>query len=92
VTTPPQPDSSRAGSAESGDEHDLGSIFGPEYRVLTLGIISVMTIVAFEAMGVITAMPTAARELDGLSLYAWGSTAVTAAAPSSWARSSAGSP
>jgi MFS family permease len=80
VTTPPQPDSSQAGGAESADEHDLGSIFGPEYRVLTLGIISVMTIVAFEAMGVITAMPTAARELDGLSLYAWGSTAVTAAA------------
>ena len=81
MTTPPQPDSSRAGRRpESADEHDLGSIFGPEYRVLTLGVISVMTIVAFEAMGVITAMPTAARELDGLSLYAWGSTAVTAAA------------
>jgi MFS family permease len=80
VTTPPQPDSSRARGAEPGGERDTGSIFGPEYRVLTLGIISVMTIVAFEAMGVITAMPTAARELDGLSLYAWGSTAVTAAA------------
>ena len=57
-----------------------GSIFGPEYRVLTIGVISVMSIIAFEAMGVITAMPSAARDLDGLSLYAWGSTAVTAAA------------
>ena len=56
------------------------SIFGAEYRTLSLGVISVMSIVAFEAMGVITAMPTAARDLDGLELYAWGSTAVTAAA------------
>lgn len=56
-----------------------GSIFGAEYRILTIGVVSIMTIVAFEAMGVITAMPTAARELDGLSLYAWGATAVTAA-------------
>jgi MFS family permease len=56
-----------------------GSIFGPEFRVLTFGIVAVMTIVAFEAMGVITAMPTAARDLEGLSLYAWGATAVTAA-------------
>jgi MFS family permease len=39
-----------------------------------------MSIIAFEAMGVITAMPSAARDLNGLSLYAWGSTAVTAAA------------
>ncbi len=65
--------------AAAAQQAGPGSIFGPEYRVLTLGVISVMTIVAFEAMGVITAMPTAARELDGLSLYAWGSTAVTAA-------------
>jgi MFS family permease len=62
----------------SRESHE--SIFGPEYRVLTLGVISVMSIIAFEAMGVITAMPTAARDLDGLNLYAWGSTAVTAAA------------
>jgi MFS family permease len=55
------------------------SIFGAEYRTLSLGVIAVMSIVAFEAMGVITAMPTAARDLDGLELYAWGSTAVTAA-------------
>jgi MFS family permease len=56
------------------------SIFGPEYRVLSIGVIAVMSIIAFEAMGVITAMPTAARDLDGLDLYAWGSTAVMAAA------------
>ncbi len=30
-----------------------------------------MTLVAFEAMAVATAMPTAVRELDGLAWYAW---------------------
>ena len=78
MTTPPEPDHGGRQASQTADDGP-GSIFGPEYRVLTLGVISVMTIVAFEAMGVITAMPTAARELDGLSLYAWGSTAVTAA-------------
>ncbi len=82
VTTPPDPElapGGQAGPAAGAVAPSVGSIFGPEFRVLTLGIISVMTIVAFEAMGVITAMPTAARELEGLSLYAWGATAVTAA-------------
>jgi MFS family permease len=74
VTAPSEPSAVDRGPAE-----DTGSIFGPEYRILTIGVVSIMTIVAFEAMGVITAMPTAARELDGLSLYAWGATAVTAA-------------
>lgn len=79
MTTPPDPGPTRVGADAVSPDGDPGSIFGAEYRVLTLGVISVMTIVAFEAMGVITAMPTAAQELDGLSLYAWGSTAVTAA-------------
>jgi len=30
-----------------------------------------VSLVAFEAMAVATAMPVAARALDGLSLYAW---------------------
>lgn len=78
MTTPPEPELTDDPAAQDLSAGP-GSIFGAEYRVLTLGVISVMTIVAFEAMGVITAMPTAARELDGLSWYAWGSTAVTAA-------------
>ncbi|MCZ3389783.1 MAG: MFS transporter [Actinomycetia bacterium] len=79
MTTPPEPETTDVTAEGFQPEDDPGSIFGAEYRVLTLGVISVMTIVAFEAMGVITAMPTAARELDGLAWYAWGSTAVTAA-------------
>ncbi|MGI8666547.1 MAG: MFS transporter [Jatrophihabitans sp.] len=47
------------------------SIFGPQYRVATLGILILMTIIAFEAMAVATALPTAARSLHGLASYGW---------------------
>jgi MFS family permease len=78
--TPRRDDLADSGADEAAETaDDPGSIFGTDYRLLTLGIVSVMTIVAFEAMGVITAMPAAARDLDGLSLYAWSSTMVTAA-------------
>lgn len=41
------------------------------YRALTLGIVSVVLLLAFEATAVNTAMPVAARQLDGLQLYAF---------------------
>ncbi|WP_188284091.1 MFS transporter [Streptomyces sp. CBMA29] len=44
---------------------------GRSYRALTLGIVSVVLMIAFEATAVGTAMPIAARELDGLGLYAF---------------------
>ncbi|RAY14852.1 MFS transporter [Actinomadura craniellae] len=47
------------------------SLFTPRYRRSTLGIVLVVTLLAFEAMAVGTAMPVIARELDGLSLYGW---------------------
>lgn len=46
----------------------------------TVGIISLILLVAFEAMAVATAMPVAARELDGLGLYAWAFTGFLIAA------------
>lgn len=55
------------------------SIFSAQYRTLTLGIIAIITIAAFEASAVITAMPVAARDLDALTWYAWTFTAFTAA-------------
>ncbi|MFC7730951.1 MFS transporter [Actinomadura keratinilytica] len=42
------------------------------YRTPTLGIVLVVTLLAFEQMAVGTVMPVTARELDGLALYAWG--------------------
>ncbi|MEU3915853.1 MULTISPECIES: MFS transporter [unclassified Streptomyces] len=49
-----------------------GGILGPAYRTLSVGIISVIFLIAFEATAVGTAMPVAARELDGIGLYAFG--------------------
>ena len=49
-----------------------GRIFGPQWRALTVGILAVVSLLAFEAMAVATAMPVAARDLDGLPFYAWG--------------------
>ncbi|KPI23204.1 major facilitator superfamily MFS_1 [Actinobacteria bacterium OV450] len=48
-----------------------GGILGSAYRTLSIGIISVIFLIAFEATAVGTAMPVAARELDGIALYAF---------------------
>ncbi len=46
-------------------------ILGPAHRWLTLGVVSVIVLVAFEAMSVATAMPVAVADLGGLRFYAW---------------------
>ncbi|MER7998560.1 MFS transporter [Streptomyces sp. NPDC095613] len=46
-------------------------VLGPEHRALSVGIVSVVLLIAFEATAVGTAMPVAARELDGVALYAF---------------------
>ncbi|MET9606041.1 MFS transporter [Streptomyces sp. NPDC006512] len=48
-----------------------GGILEPAYRALSIGMISVIFLIAFEATAVATAMPVAARELDGVALYAF---------------------
>ncbi|MEV4873339.1 MFS transporter [Streptomyces syringium] len=52
---------------DSGD----GGVLGRRYRALTLGIVSVVSLIAFEASAVNTAMPVAAAALDGIELYAF---------------------
>ncbi|MFI8216024.1 MFS transporter [Streptomyces sp. NPDC085932] len=52
-----------------GEEHE--GVLGPGHRALSIGIVSVVLLIAFEATAVGTAMPVAARELDGISLYAF---------------------
>lgn len=47
------------------------TVLGRAYRALSVGIVSVVVLIAFEATAVGTAMPVAARELDGVSLYAF---------------------
>ncbi|WSS20210.1 MFS transporter [Streptomyces sp. NBC_01190] len=46
-------------------------MLGRRHRALTFGIVSVVLMIAFEATAVGTAMPVAARELNGLGLYAF---------------------
>jgi MFS family permease len=49
---------------------DTGGVLSPRYRALTVGMVALITLVAFESLAVTTAMPTVAQALNGLSLYA----------------------
>jgi MFS family permease len=46
-------------------------VFDRAHRRTTVGLLMLVTLIAFEAMAVGTAMPTAVAELDGLAWYAW---------------------
>jgi MFS family permease len=54
------------------------SIFGRAYRTTTLGLLTVIAMIAFEAMAVGPALPSAARELHAVSAYGWLFTTVLA--------------
>ncbi|MFC0624845.1 MFS transporter [Kribbella deserti] len=45
-------------------------VLSPRYRSLTIGMVALITLVAFENLAVTTAMPTVAVALGGLSWYA----------------------
>jgi MFS family permease len=62
---------SSPGQASAPTEHPLNSIFAPALRATTSGVLIVVTLVAFEAMAVAAALPTAARELHGIGGYGW---------------------
>ena len=47
------------------------SLWAPEYRALTLGLVLTITFVASEALAVAPAVPVLAKELGGLRLYGW---------------------
>src|SRR5918912_3722909 len=46
-------------------------LFGPSRRGTTVGLLLLVSMVAFEAMGVGTAMPALVADIGALSLYAW---------------------
>ncbi len=52
------------------------ALIRPAYRAATIGILMVVTLIAFEAMAVATAMPTAVASLHGLAYYGWPFTGV----------------
>jgi MFS family permease len=59
VPTPPEPTSVR------------GELFGARRRSTTVGVLLLISMVAFESLGVGTAMPALVADLGALSLYAW---------------------
>ncbi len=46
-------------------------LFGPSRRTTTIGVLLLISMVAFEAMGVGTAMPALVADLGALPLYSW---------------------
>ena len=46
-----------------------GGVFGSEHLLLSLALVALITVIAFEGMAVSTAMPEAARELDAVRSY-----------------------
>lgn len=46
-------------------------VFDAERRAMTTGLVLIVTLVAFEALAVATAMPAAERDLGGIRFYGW---------------------
>ncbi|GLX53450.1 MFS transporter [Streptomyces hygroscopicus subsp. hygroscopicus] len=62
---------SRVEDVVEGAVEQDGGVLGRSFRALSVGIVSVVFLIAFEATAVGTAMPVAARELDGVAQYAF---------------------
>ncbi len=68
---PPDTAAESAASAPPAGKGGGGGVLDRAHRALTVGIVSVVLLIAFEATAVGTAMPVAARELGGVPLYAF---------------------
>ncbi|WP_083650427.1 MFS transporter [Corynebacterium sp. CNJ-954] len=64
---------SPSSDADCGQAPDTGpsGVFAPPLRLLTLGLLVSVGIVAFDGLGVTTAMPRIASDLGGMSTYGW---------------------
>jgi MFS family permease len=62
-------------SAARGSAPTARQLIRPPYRGTTIGLLLVITVVAYEAMAVATAMPRAVAALHGLAFYGWPFTA-----------------
>lgn len=58
-----------AGSGVEVESSTRQGVFGPAYAALTLAIVALITVIAFESMAVSTAMPEVAIELDAVRSY-----------------------
>jgi MFS family permease len=59
----------RRGRAPRAEVPD--SLWAPERRALTVGLVLTITFMAAEALAVVTIMPQVARDLGGIHLYGW---------------------
>jgi MFS family permease len=60
-----------ATDGENPDSTGQSGIFRGTLRATSIGILILITIIAFEAMAVAAALPTAAKDLHGLGAYGW---------------------
>ncbi|QUH03566.1 MFS transporter [Saccharopolyspora erythraea] len=60
----------------AGADESARSVFDSRYRALSVGVITTVSVVAFESLGVATVLPVVARDLDGLGSFGWGLSAL----------------
>jgi MFS family permease len=66
-------------AVEPQQEESAPSVWSASYRATTIGMLTLVTIAAFEHLGVSTAMPMMVADLRGEALYSWPFTAFLAA-------------
>jgi MFS family permease len=59
------------GTAPPAGRRSRTGLVAPERRALTVGLVLTVTVVASEALAVVTVMPLVTRDLGGLRLYGW---------------------
>jgi MFS family permease len=58
-----------------GADEAVGGLLSPPRRGLTIGLVLTITLVAFEALAVITILPAIKDDLEGIRLYGWATSA-----------------
>ena len=58
-----------------GPDEAVGGLLSPPRRGLTVGLVLTITLVAFEALAVITILPAIKDDLEGIRLYGWATSA-----------------
>jgi MFS family permease len=62
-------------NVETAPPSPAPGLFDPVYRALTVGLVAIVTLVAFESLAVVTVMPEIEADLGGLAWYGWVTTA-----------------
>jgi MFS family permease len=56
---------------DAGQSRETDGVLAPGRRALTLGLVSTITLVGFEALAVATVLPDVSKDLGGIGLYGW---------------------